>query len=139
MRRRWPYDSHEPLPTRLRIISTGTRRSTRLFEGGNYFDVIMRVSSRRIASYLILIVACSSSERAAPVLRSGSMRTVRAEIEGEAHYRVPELNRQRAVGVRQAAQSRIITNAHRINQGLIPDLRPPEEYSDFYFVRRQSS
>jgi hypothetical protein len=34
------------------------------------------------------------------------MRTVRAEIEGEAHYRVPELNRQRAVGVRQAAQSR---------------------------------
>jgi hypothetical protein len=104
------------------------RRTTRLFEGGDYFDVIMRVSSRGIASYLILIVACSSSERAAAVLRSGSMRTVRAEIEGEAQYRVPELNRQRAVGVRQAAQSRIITSAHRINQGLIPDLRPPEEY-----------
>ena len=48
------------------------------------------------------------------------------------------LNRQRAVGVRRAAQSRIITSAHRINQRLIPDLRPPEEYSDFYFVRRQS-
>jgi len=35
---------------------------------------------------------------------------------------------------RQAAQSRIITNAHRINQGAIPDLAPPETDSDFYFV-----
>jgi exodeoxyribonuclease V alpha subunit len=35
---------------------------------------------------------------------------------------------------RQAAQSRIITNAHRINQGSIPDLSPPETESDFYFV-----
>ena len=36
---------------------------------------------------------------------------------------------------RQAAQSRIITSAHRINQGLIPDLSPPAEDSDFYFVQ----
>ena len=36
---------------------------------------------------------------------------------------------------RQAAQSRIITNAHRINQGLIPDLTPPGTESDFYFVQ----
>jgi exodeoxyribonuclease V alpha subunit len=36
---------------------------------------------------------------------------------------------------RQAAQSRIITSAHRINQGSIPDLRPPAEDSDFYFVQ----
>jgi exodeoxyribonuclease V alpha subunit len=36
---------------------------------------------------------------------------------------------------RQAAQSRIITNAHRINQGLIPDLSPPGTESDFYFVQ----
>jgi exodeoxyribonuclease V alpha subunit len=36
---------------------------------------------------------------------------------------------------RQAAQSRIITNAHRINQGSIPDLGPPEGESDFYFVQ----
>jgi exodeoxyribonuclease V alpha subunit len=35
---------------------------------------------------------------------------------------------------RQAAQSRIITNAHRINQGGIPDLAPPGTDSDFYFV-----
>jgi exodeoxyribonuclease V alpha subunit len=35
---------------------------------------------------------------------------------------------------RQAAQSRIITNAHRINQGLMPDLNPPGTESDFYFV-----
>ena len=35
---------------------------------------------------------------------------------------------------RQAAQSRIITSAHRINQGPIPDLSPPESESDFYFV-----
>ena len=35
---------------------------------------------------------------------------------------------------RQAAQSRIITSAHRINQGSIPDLSPPEAESDFYFV-----
>jgi exodeoxyribonuclease V alpha subunit len=38
---------------------------------------------------------------------------------------------------RQAAQSRIITNAHRINQGLIPDLSPPENQSDFYFVQAE--
>jgi exodeoxyribonuclease V alpha subunit len=36
---------------------------------------------------------------------------------------------------RQAAQSRIITNAHRINLGSIPDLSPPENASDFYFVQ----
>jgi exodeoxyribonuclease V alpha subunit len=34
---------------------------------------------------------------------------------------------------RQAAQSRIIVNAHRINQGLMPDLAPVES-GDFYFV-----
>jgi exodeoxyribonuclease V alpha subunit len=34
---------------------------------------------------------------------------------------------------RQAAQSRIIVNAHRINQGLMPDLAPAES-GDFYFV-----
>jgi len=36
---------------------------------------------------------------------------------------------------RQAAQSRIITSAHRINQGSIPDLSPSQTESDFYFVQ----
>ena len=36
---------------------------------------------------------------------------------------------------RQAAQSRIITSAHRINQGTIPELSRPEGASDFYFVQ----
>jgi ATP-dependent exoDNAse (exonuclease V) alpha subunit len=36
---------------------------------------------------------------------------------------------------RQAAQSRIIINAHRINQGSMPDLSPPGSESDFYFVQ----
>jgi exodeoxyribonuclease V alpha subunit len=35
---------------------------------------------------------------------------------------------------RQAAESQIVVNAHRINQGLMPDLRKPEAESDFYFV-----
>ncbi len=35
---------------------------------------------------------------------------------------------------RQAAESRIITNAHRINRGVMPDLTRPEGNSDFYFV-----
>ncbi len=35
---------------------------------------------------------------------------------------------------RQAAASRIILNAHRINSGTIPDLGRPAEGSDFYFV-----
>ena len=35
---------------------------------------------------------------------------------------------------RQAAQSQIIVNAHRINQGVVPDFRKPEADSDFYFV-----
>ncbi len=35
---------------------------------------------------------------------------------------------------RQAARSQIIVNAHRINEGIFPDLRRPESESDFYFV-----
>jgi len=35
---------------------------------------------------------------------------------------------------RQAAHSRIITSAHQINRGSIPDLSRPEGESDFYFV-----
>ena len=35
---------------------------------------------------------------------------------------------------RQAAASRIIVNAHRINQGLMPDLARPAGDSDFYFA-----
>ena len=37
---------------------------------------------------------------------------------------------------RQAAESRIITNAHRINAGRLPDLKPPADgqNSDFYFI-----
>jgi len=38
---------------------------------------------------------------------------------------------------RQAAESRIIVNAHRINQGIIPDLRKPDAESDFYFVEAE--
>jgi exodeoxyribonuclease V alpha subunit len=36
---------------------------------------------------------------------------------------------------RQAAQSRIIISAHRINHGVIPDLSLPGTNSDFYFVQ----
>jgi exodeoxyribonuclease V alpha subunit len=36
---------------------------------------------------------------------------------------------------RQAAQSRIISSAHSINQGSLPDLSKPEGVSDFYFVQ----
>ena len=35
----------------------------------------------------------------------------------------------------QAAQSRIVTSAHRINLCSIPDLSPPETESDFFFVQ----
>ena len=35
---------------------------------------------------------------------------------------------------RQAARSRIIVSAHCINEGVLPDLDPPEGDSDFYFV-----
>src|SRR5674536_218743 len=36
---------------------------------------------------------------------------------------------------RQAAQSRIITSAYKINQGSVPDLSKPEGDSDFFFVQ----
>ena len=36
---------------------------------------------------------------------------------------------------RQAARSRIVTSAHGINRGAIPNLSRPEGDSDFYFVR----
>ena len=35
---------------------------------------------------------------------------------------------------RQAAQSKIITTAHAINAGRLPDLAPPDGNTDFYFV-----
>ena len=35
---------------------------------------------------------------------------------------------------RQAAQSKIITTAHAINAGRLPDLAPPDGEADFYFV-----
>ncbi len=38
---------------------------------------------------------------------------------------------------RQAAGSRIITNAHRINQGLMPELPSRDTSQDFHFVERE--
>jgi exodeoxyribonuclease V alpha subunit len=38
---------------------------------------------------------------------------------------------------RQAANSRIITNAHRINQGLLPEVPARDADRDFYFVERE--
>jgi exodeoxyribonuclease V alpha subunit len=38
---------------------------------------------------------------------------------------------------RQAAQSHIVTNAHRINQGQMPELSQAKESSDFYFVEAE--
>ncbi len=35
---------------------------------------------------------------------------------------------------RQAAQSQIVSNAHRINQGQMPDFEAQDEKSDFYYV-----
>ena len=42
---------------------------------------------------------------------------------------------------RQAAESQIITNAHRINAGRMPDLTPPAggQNSDFYFIDAANS
>ena len=36
---------------------------------------------------------------------------------------------------RQATQSRVVANAHRINSGELPDLSRPKDESDFYFVQ----
>jgi exodeoxyribonuclease V alpha subunit len=53
----------------------------------------------------------------ADIIRSGAVRVVRlTEV------------------FRQAAESRIITGAHQINRGSLPDLSRPEGDSDFYFV-----
>ena len=38
---------------------------------------------------------------------------------------------------RQAAHSRIITTAHRINEGMMPDLSEKNALSDFYFIDRE--
>ena len=40
---------------------------------------------------------------------------------------------------RQAAQSRIIVNAHRVNSGKMPELQKPDADSDFYFVPAEDS
>ena len=39
---------------------------------------------------------------------------------------------------RQAASSRIIVNAHRINQGLLPETPGDNEASDFYFIQGET-
>jgi exodeoxyribonuclease V alpha subunit len=39
---------------------------------------------------------------------------------------------------RQAASSRIIVNAHRINQGLLPEKSKGKEESDFYFIQGET-
>src|SRR5439155_24561470 len=39
---------------------------------------------------------------------------------------------------RQAAGSRIITNAHRIRRGQMPDVRGTDPSSDFHFVERDN-
>ncbi len=39
---------------------------------------------------------------------------------------------------RQAAQSRIVTNAHRINSGQMPEWPKPGEESDFFFVEAET-
>jgi len=39
---------------------------------------------------------------------------------------------------RQARESRIILNAHKINHGELPDLGKPEGKSDFYYIEAQS-
>jgi len=52
----------------------------------------------------------------ADMIASGAMPVVRTEV------------------FRQAARSQTIVSAHRINQGIFPDLRKPEGESDFYFV-----
>jgi exodeoxyribonuclease V alpha subunit len=39
---------------------------------------------------------------------------------------------------RQAASSKIITNAHLIRQGQMPELHTAESGSDFYFVERET-
>jgi exodeoxyribonuclease V alpha subunit len=38
---------------------------------------------------------------------------------------------------RQAAHSRIITNAHRINEGHLPELVARDQNSDFHFIERE--
>ena len=38
---------------------------------------------------------------------------------------------------RQAAASRIITAAYEINKGRVPDLKPPQDLSDFYFIESE--
>ncbi|MDB6032592.1 MAG: recombinase RecD [Verrucomicrobiales bacterium] len=40
---------------------------------------------------------------------------------------------------RQAASSRIITNAHRINEGLMPEISEKGTDSDFYFLEREEA
>lgn len=37
---------------------------------------------------------------------------------------------------RQAAESRIVVAAHRVNEGLVPDLGTPTETTDFYFIEK---
>jgi len=39
---------------------------------------------------------------------------------------------------RQAQTSRIVVNAHRINHGQLPDLSPPGQLTEFYFIEKEA-
>ena len=66
-------------------------------------------------------------------IRSGCFTKVLADRCPQTQYRSRKVRLTEVF--RQAAQSRIVTSAHRINQGSIPDLSPPGTESDFYFVQ----
>ena len=74
-----------------------------------------------------------ATDRDEPVSRQAAIAQLESIREWGA---IPSENRFAITEVfRQAAQSRIITSAHRINQDSIPDLNPPEAESDFFFVQ----
>lgn len=62
--------------------------------------------------------------------RAQDRRQVAAGQDHEVRYEAEKMTEV----FRQAAQSRIITSAHRINEGRLPELSAPEGESDFYFV-----
>ena len=76
-------------------------------------------------------VACGS----AAGRRRGSVALCRLRTGAGRYHRLERIPVARLTEVfRQAAESRIVVNAHRINKGQMPELPKAGEESDFYFV-----
>jgi exodeoxyribonuclease V alpha subunit len=108
-------DSDNPLTCNLLVVDETSMVDVMLMQA------LMKAMPDRAALLIVgdidQLPSAGPGQVLADIIRSGAVRVVRlTEV------------------FRQAAESRIITSAHQINRGSLPDLSGPDGDNDFYFV-----